>query len=280
MKDIELNMEVLMLLGYYSADEPSSGQLCGVFKQYQVLKERNNGTISYGVFINPAQQRGWFDSADVFGTDPYPLGGGPVPDDALYGESDLRDRRHLPRSYGWTVDTVDAVKGSRPVWQVLQLFRLGGQFPNYKEMRAQAWKAIIGGADGILWWGFVYSVGIEAEWYERGNPQAYYDFKRISEEVTALEDILITPDVTGLVTSYNSNIAFIVKKASQGNYVVMATNKTEADQNGVTFAVNAAIRSLSLYKEGGNVSISANSFTDDFGPDDVHIYNLRINGNY
>lgn len=269
------------LLGYYTADEPgvaSPVTLCGVFRQYQILKAKNPGSVTFEVFMNPAHPRRWFDTGDVFGTDPYPLGGGPIPDDVVYGEADLNDRRHMPRTYGWTVDTVHAVKGSRPVWQVLQLFRYGGKFPTYEEMRQQAWKAIIGGADGILWWGFVHSVGMEAEWYERNNQQAYYDFKRISKEVMALEELLLSPNVEGIVSVNNPNVAYIVKKMSRSHYIVMSTNNTEVIQQGVTFTVNGTIRRVRLYAEPGNdeISVGTTSFTHDFGPNDVHVYILQL----
>ena len=265
------------LLGFYTADEPgvaSPVTLCGAFKQYQVLKQ-NYGTITYAVFLGPANIQRWFYAVDVFGTDPYPLGGGPLPDDNMYGETHLRDRRHFPRTYGWTVDTVKAVKESRPVWQVLQLFRSGGRFPTYEDMKNQVWAAIVGGAKGILWWGFVSSVGVEREWY-RGNKKAYYDFKRISHEVMALEPILLSPDADVALSVNSYKVAYRIKQISKKKYLLIAVNKGEDYERDVTFLIDSKkIESVKVYAESRMITPQDNQFTDDFAPEAAHVYFIK-----
>src|SRR5580704_1647158 len=270
-------------LGYYTYDEPTSDKLPGVFAQYKVLREGDPGSVTYGILANCAQLYRWRDSSDVVGCDPYPIGFPPNADDVALGAT---TSPVMIRTSAMTRDAVRQVEGSRPVWMVLQLFRLNGRFPTYDQMKMQAYKAIINGATGILWWGFVSEKGIEAEWYRDNNHQGYEDFRRISHEVTALEPLLISgarADLLGGVS--NPKIETLVK-ADGDKLVIFASNFTEASAGEVTFSlapsVKTAAQTAEVYSENRTVplgtqgSSQAQSIKDSFGPYEVHAYVIRL----
>jgi hypothetical protein len=265
-------------IGYYTYDEPMPDKAPAVFAQSLILRESDAGSITFGVLANFKQVFRWRDVSDVIGCDPYPIGNMLNADDVAYGAASAPV---MLRTSVWTRETVRQVYSSRPVWIVPQLFRLNGQFPTYEHMKMQAYKAIINGATGILWWGFVSEKGIEAEWHRMNNHQAYFDFKRISHEVMALEPVLISPSRSDLVSVSAPNIEFLVK-SDPGRIVVLASNFSDAPASNVTISlahsdlvsngrveVYAEARTLPIVQAGAHTE---SSFTDSFGSYDVHVY--------
>ena len=269
-------------IGYYTYDEPTPDKIPSVFAQSLVLRTDDPGSITYGVLANIRQIFRWRDTSDVMGCDPYPIGTVPTTDDVAYGAT---TSPAMLRTSVSTRETVRQVYGSRPVWVVAQLFRLNGQFPTYEQMKMQAYKAIINGATGILWWGFVSEKGMEAEWYRMHNHQAYFDFKRISQEFMALEPILVSPSRPDVISSASSpNIEFLVKSDSR-RVVVFASNFAEAPANNVVLNLSrsapVASGAVEVYSESRTLlltherSNTAATFTDFFGPYEVHVYILK-----
>lgn len=152
-------------------------------------------------------------------------------------------------------------------------------------MKMQAYKAIINGATGILWWGFVSEKGIEAEWYGMNDHQAYFDFKRISQEVMALEPVLISPSRTDLVASVSHPAIEFLAKSESGRTVIFASNFSETPAGNVTLTLarSTAVHStpVEVYGEARTLPVlpgrgeSGSSFTDSFGPYEVHVYIIK-----
>jgi hypothetical protein len=267
-------------IGYYTYDEPTPDKIPAVFAQSLVLREDDPGSVTYGVLANERQIFRWRDVSDVIGCDPYPVGSIANTDDVAYGAT---SSPAMLRTSVSTREAVRQVSGSRPVWIVPQLFRLNGQFPTYEQMKMQAYKAIINGATGILWWGFVSEKGMEAEWYRLENHQAYFDFKRISQEVMSLEPVLISPSHSDFISSVsNRNIEFLVK-SDASRIVIFASNFSEIPANDVMLNLSRAAvpssPSVEVYREGRTRPLTRErttaSFTDSFGPYEVHVYILK-----
>ena len=271
-------------IGYYTYDEPKPDKIPSVFSQYKILRDGNPGDITYGVLINARQVFRWRDLSDALGCDPYPIGTNPTTDDVAYGATSAPA---MLRTSAWTREAIRQVHGSRPVWMVLQLFRIAGQFPNYEQMKMQAYKAIINGATGIFWWGFVSERGLEDEWFQRGNHQPYLDFRRISREVMALEPVLISPPQPELVSSVsNPDVEFLVKSDAE-RLVIFASNFGENSLGKVTFTLAPAAQyagnEAEVYGEDRAIPLAAApnrksgaALTDVFGPYQVHVYRLKL----
>lgn len=266
-------------LGYYPYDEPDTSSIPSVYAQYNVLKQFNPGGITWGTLRTPHPVFRWRDVSDVLSADPYPIGMPPNYDDLSYGATTSPP---MLRTSAWTRATVQEVYGHRPVWMVLQQFLISGQFPDYNQMKMQAYKAIINGATGIMWWGFVSDLGIEQEWFFLKNHQPYFDFQRLSQEVMALEPVLISPPRTDLVAAVSdSRIEYLVK-ADASKIVVFASNFTESSLGNVTFTLSPTATTTStpvqVYSESRSVPLSAApAFVDTFGPYEVHVYTINLN---
>lgn len=270
-------------LGYYTFDEPQPEKLVPVFEQYKVLREADPGSIAFGVLANCSQAFRWRDASDAIGCDPYSVGFPLSAEDVAYGATAPPP---MLRTSAMTDQVERQVSASRPVWMVLQLYRFNGQYPTYDQLKMQAYKAIIHGASGILWWGFVSERGMEEEWDLRGNHQAYADFKRLSEEVEGLNTFLIArPHPELLASVSDSGIETLVKR-EDGKLLIFASNFGEAPKNGVTITLTpgAGVSSstASVYAEGRTLQLDEKSnsngasFRDDFGPYAVHIYQVTL----
>ena len=266
-------------IGYYTYDEPTPDKIPAVFSQYLALRRNDPGSVAYGVLANVKQVFRWRDISDVVGCDPYPLGFSPNADDIAYGATSVPV---MLRTSVATRETEQQVYGSRPIWMVLQLFRFNGRFPSYQEMKMQAYKAIINGATGILWWGFVSEKGIEAEWYKMDNYRSYLDFKRLSQEIMGLESVLMSPKRAELVRSVSDpNIEFTAK-AVTGRVMIFASNFSETPARNVTInlarTTSVSSSTAEVYSEGRTLPVAqigkntGASVIDSFGPYEVHVY--------
>lgn len=272
-------------LGYYTFDEPKLDELPLVFDQYRVLRDGNPGSVAYGALINSVQIFRWRDAADVIGCDPYPVG---VPITADEYSLGLKLRMPALPFYEppllrvplWTRETERQVDRSRPVWMVLQLFRQWGKFPTYDQMKSAAYSSIVNGANGILWWGFVSAQGLEGEWYTRHNQQPYYDFKRLSDEVTPLEPYLIAPPQPQFLKSVSDSKIETLVKADSSQVVIFSDSLSPDAAKDVHFELSGAAagqHSVEVYSEKRTLQMDANGrFTDSFAPYEAHVYIVKL----
>lgn len=270
-------------LGYYTADEPDlfDGRLTHTqgWNIYDALRQYNHKHPCFAVLYEAGATTNWRFLADILGIDPYPIGRGLRPDDFYYGET---APPYLGQTTLWVKELNDIVFASRPVIAVLQLWVQRGEYPSYEDLKKMAWKSIIAGADGILWWGFVSAMGMEYKWYggykspcdpEPCDADAYPDFKRISHEIMGIEDALIAEDIPDVVTCSNSRIAFIVRRGTHA-YYVLATNTTANSINAVTFETTLPLPgTIPVYSESRQITPAGSSrWSDAFLGHDAHVY--------
>jgi Bacterial Ig-like domain (group 2) len=263
-------------LGFYTYDEPDTYLIPIVFDQYQSLS--SPGTVEFGTLSSAHSTYRWRDMSDVLSSDPYPVGTVPALDETAEGATLSPP---MMRTSIWTRATVQQVYASRPVWMVLQLYVLNGQFPTYTQMKTQAYKAIINGANGILWWGFVSEKGIEYQWYVLGNQQPYFDFKQISQEVMGLEPFLILPSQPQLVSSISDNRIEYTVKENSSQIVIVASNSSDQSIGNITFTLSPSViggaSPVTVYSEARTVPLNPGStFTDSFAGYDVHVYTINL----
>lgn len=272
-------------LGYYTYDEPPLNLLPGVFAQNQTLREDNPGSVTWGALVTANQIYRWRDASDVVGADPYPVGIPEGVDEYALGNPEVAATSPsyvapTLRVTLWTKGTEQQVYNSRPVWMVLQLWRQWGQFPVYEQMKQSAYKAIIGGANGIMWWGFVSAAGMEEEVDTRGNLAAYTDFKRISTEVQALQPYLIATPQPQMLSSVSDPKIETLVKADSKEVVIFATSDSAAPVSNVTFNLSSLVQSsatsVTVYSEGRTLAFSGNTFTDSFAPYEAHVYIITL----
>ncbi|MBI2219564.1 MAG: hypothetical protein HYU51_20010, partial [Candidatus Rokubacteria bacterium] len=131
--------------GFYIADECTDAMIPETIAHHERLERLAPGTMTLNVllakgYIDP---RKWVESADVLGTDPYPLFG-PEPAQG-YAHFQVAD---------FVAVTKHAYRDTRPVFSVLQFFKFttDSRWPTFAEERAHAIMSIVEGAKGIFWW--------------------------------------------------------------------------------------------------------------------------------
>src|SRR5207249_4342973 len=140
---------------------------------------------------------------DVMGLDPYPVVEAAGQNDlAMVGE--------------WTRLGQEAVKGSRPVWMVIQYFPLtgAGGWPSGRDIKTMSWMAIIEGARGLLYWSWG-EKGLAWVKDPRERERKWGELVRITKEIHALEPVLLAPDAP-IVTGGPPAVRVLGKRSPDG----------------------------------------------------------------
>jgi hypothetical protein len=173
----------------------------------------------------------------------------------------------------------------KPFWMVLQICFSGVakpgatlRFPTFAEQRYMSYQSIIAGARGLLYFGG----NVPACWNEQdqalGWNWSFYGkvLKPVLDEFRpggALYPALIAPDSPMPVRVEGADdIEFRVRES--GNQVFLIAAKREGAAAKVTFRglpSDVAIGDL-LYESPRKVTAASGSFTDWFGPNEVHAY--------
>jgi hypothetical protein len=217
------------LAGFYVMDEQPAEMVPTVFRQYRALAAAAPGSVTYGVLGDgrEAQAPAWRDALDVLGLDPYPIVKPSGQNDlAMVGE--------------WTRLGQDAVKGSRPLWMVLQYFPLtaAGGWPTEAELRAMSWMAIIEGARGLLYWSYG-EKGLAWIKDPREREQKWAELVRITKEIKALEPVLLAPDAAVVSRESSGGAVRTLGKAGPDGARYLFAYNTKSAPHRVTWTLTA-----------------------------------------
>lgn len=173
----------------------------------------------------------------------------------------------------------------KPFWMVLQICFSGVtkpgntlRFPTFSEQRYMSYQSIIAGARGLLYFGGNVPQCQTDRDRELGWNWSFYSkvLKPVLDELSPsgpLYPALIAPDSKMPVTVEGAaDIEFRVREA--GEYVYLLAAKREGSTVKATFRGLPADVSTGemLYEEPRKVASSSGSFTDWFGPNEVHAY--------
>jgi hypothetical protein len=197
-------------LGWYTMDERSFAEVPRHFHQYAILRAADPGHPVFGVTDKPGEMAFWRDSLDVFGTDPYCL-------------FNMKAGRPLTMVADWTRRTVEATRGGRPVWIVLQFFQgwSTDRWPTEEELRTMSLMAIVEGARGLFYWSF----GHRALLSVREGPlrEEYWQrLVRVTKELRSIEAALVAADAPDLVRSVSDPRIRFRARAAEGKWYVFA----------------------------------------------------------
>lgn len=253
--------------GFYTADERPAEAVPRVFRQHRALAEGAPGSLDLVVLGDGWESQAplWRDAADVLGLDPYPITKPPGDNDlAMVGD--------------WTRLGRDAVRGSRPVWTVVQWFPLttAGGWPREQDLRAMSWMAIVDGAQGLFYWSFG-AKGLAWVKDPALREQRWCELVRVTREIRAYEPVLLAPDapVVGAESSGGA-IRLLGKRGPDGDRYVFAYNRRNAPAT-VTWTLTApareatdlaASRALPLTDDGTRLGL-------EFAPYEVKQIRLR-----
>ena len=248
--------------GYYTCDECASELQPRTFRQYRLIKANDPASVAFAVENFPNEFEYWRDTVDVVGIDPYPIG-------TLNPTSLVGDQ---------TRKVIGSVRGSRPVWTVIQFFRLNmiSHFPTEQELHDMSWMAITEGARGVFYW----SYGLRGlDWGKRDpvlRQQRYDEVVQVTKEISALEPALLAPD--SQVLSANSAAGTVITKEKElkdGSRYVISYNHS-GDSIAASFTLRRRAKLVSVQGENRAIQADQNGlgFKDSYAPFQAHVYKI------
>ena len=211
-------------MGWYLVDEVPVNQIPGVIRTNELLHEIAPDHISYFVTDKPNTIREAMPAADVFGVDPYPVGGH-ITDIALCSK--------------WAEMCRDATFGMRPMWHVPQYFDWNWYpesknrpwpvyCPTREEMANMTWQGIAAGANGIC--GYTFSAFQERgarEHPERREEcdRLWKDICAVVREVKSIEQVLLGEDVNVAFKGMPDNLVARAYRLNGEDYLLLV-NRT------------------------------------------------------
>jgi hypothetical protein len=174
--------------------------------------------------------------------------------------------------------------GEKPFWMVLQICFSGVtkpgrtlRFPTFPEMRYMSYQSIIAGARGLLYFGG----NVENCWndYDRALGWNWTFYNRILNPVLEefnphgpLFPALVAPDSPSPIQVRESGVELRARETRQHIYVIAAMRERETTRATVTGLPRGIVSGDLLYEDPRRVEVRDGSFTDWFGPNEVHVY--------
>ena len=230
---------------------------------------------------------GW----DVGGIDIYPVSYPP-------GRHTLLANKELSMVGDYT-RMIKAVAGKKPFWMTLQIAFSGTtppkgiiRFPTFAEQRFMAYEAIINGSRGLTFFGGGLlptlnerdqALGWNWTYWERVLKPLLAEFRSGSP----IEAALLAPDsgiglkVAGEKGPHGeknpsaSAMEFLVREVGEEVYVLACQKEGATLQVRFTGLPGSCGSGQVVFEEPRQVQAKAGSFTDWFGPHDVHVYRFR-----
>jgi hypothetical protein len=250
------------VVGYYTCDECASEAQPQTFHQYELIKQNDPASVTFAVENRPNEFPYWRDAVDVLGVDPYVLG-------SRHSESYVGD---LTRT------AVAAVHGARPVWTVIQFFRLSplSHFPTEQELHDMSWMAITEGARGVFYW----SYGLRGLDSGKRDPalrqQRYLELIDVTRGISALEAVLLAPDRPVLSANSASGTVVTKEKDISGGSRYLISYNHSGDGVDAIFTLKRPARTVTVYGENRTTPLDQAGFRfkENYAPFQAHVFKI------
>ncbi len=231
------------LLAWYLNDELPVEYVPRLRERYEKVRALDPDHPCWSVLYQVGQMGEYVGTADVLGSDPYPVGRAPL---SMAGD--------------WTRRTVSAMGGSGSVWQVPQAHDWANYAkeeerrpPTLDDLRCMTYQCLAEGAMGLIYYSFYDlkrdALGFEARWA---------DMRAIAGEVNALIPFLLSdeprPDL-GLASTDPDRVS-AAAWSSDGEILILAANGSDAEPLTVTFRVPDGCAANVLYGRASEVQES------------------------
>lgn len=276
--------------GWKGADEPFWGNVnshgkkppSSIATTYKIIHELdpNHPVIIIQAANGTAPELAKYDPyLDITGMDVFPVG---------YPPHVIRWANTEISAVGDFTKTIVDAAGGKPVWMSLQIADSGTtkpgktlRFPTFEQERFMTYEAIIDGARGVNYFGGAIDVSLNPRDKKLGYNWTFWDrvlkplLAQINEQ-SPLHDALLAPvSKLPIKVSGAEDIEFTTREV--GNDIYILACKRQGDTVNVTFSGLPATQETGdvLYEEPRLVHVKAGSFTDWFGPFDVHVYRFK-----
>jgi hypothetical protein len=271
-------------LGFWKAsDEPEWGKVPVPLVQrfYDIVHELDP---AHPVWLTQAPRgtleslRAYSAAYDVGAIDVYPVSYPP-------GTHSLGENKGLSMVGDYADMIRDVAHGKKPFWMVLQIcwsgvIKPGKQLrmPTFPEERYMTYQALIHGARGLVYFGGNVAGCLNERDAALGWNWTFYQrvLRPVLDELnpkSPLHPALVAPDSDLPVKVAGAVDVELRVREAEGRIFVLAAKREGATAQ-VTFSgLPAAVSSGDvLYEEPRRVAVSGGSFTDWFGPNEVHVY--------
>lgn len=185
----------------------------------------------------------------------------------------------------------------KSVWVLLQHFSGWGGWPRYPtrvEQRAMSYLAIIRGAHGLMW--YTYGDSLKENPKNNGygaahTPETWADLAYVTRELASIQDDLAAPNVrrqpaVKIVSGPKTDIfgdpsVSALLKDNEGDRLLIAVN-TAAQPVKAKIALHDVRKAVVLFEDARSLPTEEDgygthifAFTDDFKPNEVHVYRLQ-----
>lgn len=188
----------------------------------------------------------------------------------------------------YTLEIRKAMDYRKPAMMTLQICWSGVikpgktlRFPTFPEERYMSYQAIVDGAHGLLYFGGNLKPCLNSRDAGYGWNWTFYDkvLRPVLDQLrpgSPLYPALVAPKSSLAIHSDGgSGLEYTVREA--GNYIYLLAAKREGDTVQVSFSglPDNISSGKVLYEAPREVEVENGSFTDWFGPNDVHVYRFR-----
>lgn len=178
-----------------------------------------------------------------------------------------------------------AVYDKKPAWMVLQVCWSGVvppknrlMFPDFHQQRFMTYQAIINGARGLLYFGP--TVALEGKNAELGYNWTFQNevltplLKEFNRDSELYPVILASESKARLKTSGADDVEFCAREV--GDWLYILACKREGAKADIKFSGELLNGEITVLYENRTVKAQKGSFSDSFGPNDVHVYKVRV----
>ena len=237
------------LLGWYLNDELPLTMRDRLRARQQLVAQLDPNHPTWAVLYQVDDLEGYLNTADVLGTDPYP-----VPD------------RPVTLAAEWTRKSQAASDGCRPLWMVPQAFDWSsyrkdpakGRPPTLDEELVMTYLCLIHGAHGLIYYNYADLLRDRAS----GFDQRWADMLKVGQEVKQLEPALLsTTPPRKMEVQVEGAVHYLVRSDESGRaYVLLANPAAKPAVVRVAAPKRAALR---LLERGEQRSFERKSAADD-----------------
>jgi hypothetical protein len=242
---------------WYAADEPW-GHLQRLTDNYNRVKLFAPNAPVFIVQNNRTRFQETAEGADILACDPYP-----IPSVSLRYVADA------------TKSAITAVGGLKPVWTVIPQYQ--SKLPTEQELRCMAYLAIVSGANGLGIYAWdMRNPKTNVGWYTKEHPQDVKILSDVIGELNNLQDVLIIPNSTRVLTLTPNNPALhVAMKESANDRYLFVVNDSRAAQ-GATLSI-AGLQSadgVDMHDASQKLSIRDGKVLLQLPPLGVRVYKL------
>ncbi len=207
------------LAAWYIVDEVPESLMENVADVNRMFRELDSDHPTYAVTDKPYDTRALMPCADVFGMDPYPIGGW---------------KRDLTICSGWGYQCREGMFDLKPMWHVPQTFNWSWyrkeqvndpavRMPTAAEMANMTWQGIAAGANGICNYGYH---SLRRNLPEAEFAQRWAEIVGIAREIRQVEAVLLDEDVPLRQDKQPETLAVRVFR-HQGEIYLLVVNRTD-----------------------------------------------------